>query len=421
MKSLEGRSFSDPDNVTNPYPFFQLLREKDPVHLDAKINTWLVTRHADIVTVARNTEVYSDEIKVTEEMTSPFRAEAEEYMRREGFSVDSRNNLKVDGELHRRRRSLVAHAFSPAVVATMTDRVATICRDRVAGFAGSGEVDLIGEYAALVPIAVISDTLGLPDRLDDIRRGADSLVAHAFGGGRTREEALGHAENLVTLMRFARDTIDDRRENPRQDLISHLIHSPQDDPNILRLSDEELLSIVTISIAGGVDTTRNGIGFAMHALVTQPGLLRRIRESKDQEGDIARLCEEVLRFYTPVPALPRVVSEDTELNGKKIPKGAIVFLCWASGNRDAEVFADPDTFDMDRSDARRHLTFGIGVHHCLGAHLARNEIKCAIREFVNRVESIELLVPERDLDFSGSLMMLRGLKSLPVRLRYSAA
>jgi cytochrome P450 len=187
-----------------------------------------------------------------------------------------------------------------------------------------------------------------------------------------------------------------------------------------QLTDRELISIATVAVAGGVDTTRNGIAFALHALATHPELLARLRESKQQDKEIGRFNDEALRFYSPVPQLPRITTADTVLGGKTIPKGSFVMLCWASGNRDPQRFTDPDRFDMDRGSLNHHLAFGTGVHHCIGAMLARQEMKCAVREIVNSVESLELAVPPDQLDMTGTMVILRGLGSLPVRLRRRA-
>jgi cytochrome P450 len=187
------------------------------------------------------------------------------------------------------------------------------------------------------------------------------------------------------------------------------------------LTDRELMSISTVAIAGGVDTTRNGIAFALQLLASRPDLLARLWASKEQDKDIRRFNEEVLRLQPPVPQLPRIARKETVLGGKTIPQGAFVFLCWASGNRDPQRFADPDKFDLDRTGTNLHLAFGTGVHFCLGAMLARQEMKCAIREIVNSVESLQLAVPAHELDFSASMVILRGLKSLPVRFRRRAA
>lgn len=422
MQPLSSYTLADPKVMQNPYPYYERLREEDPVHFDEGIRTWLVTRHEDIVAVARNTEVYSDEMRVSAAIRSPFQAEVNEYMQREGFLLlDPADSFKVDGELHTRRRKLVAHAFAGPAAAAMEARVGAICRDQAAKLLGRAELDLVREYAMPIPILVICDVLGLPmDRLDEVSRGADSMVAQV-GAGATREEAYQHAHNVMQLHRFTRQAIEERRLKPGTDLISLLVHARIDDSPTPQLTDRELMSISTVAIAGGVDTTRNGIAFALHALATRPDLLARLRASKEQDRDIRRFSEEVLRFYSPVPQLPRITKKETVLGGKTIPQGAFVFRCWASGNRDRQRFAEPDKLDLDRTNTNQHLAFGAGIHFCLGAMLARQEMKCAIREIVNCTESLALAVSADQLDLSSSMVILRGLKSLPVRFQARAA
>ena len=419
MQPLSSFTFADPKVLQDPYPYYARLRAEDPVHFDEGIRTWLVTRHDDILAAARNTEVFSDEMRVSNSIRSPFQAEVNEYVQREGFMVlDPADSFKLDGELHTRRRKLVSHAFTGPTVAAMESKVAEICRDKAAAFLGRGEADLVKEYAMPIPILVICDALGLPmDHVDEISRGADSMVAQ-IGAGATREEAYRHANNAMQLHRFMRRAIEERRVKPGPDLISQIVHARIDD---VQLNDRELMSIATTALAGGVDTTRNGIAFGLHALATRPDLLARLRGSKEQDKEIGRFNEETLRFYSPVPQLPRITTRETVLHGKTIPQGAFVMLCWASGNRDAARFADPEKFDMDRTALNQHVAFGTGIHFCLGAMLARQEMKCAIREIVNNVESIELAVAPDQLDLSSSMVILRGLKTLPVRLRQRAA
>jgi cytochrome P450 len=422
MQPLSSYTLANPKVMQDPYPYYERLRAEDPVHFDEGIRTWLVTRHEDIVAVARNTEVYSDEMRVSGAIRSPFQAEVDEYMQREGFMVlDPADSFKTDGELHTRRRKLVAHAFTGPAVAAMEARVAAICKDKAATFLGRSEADLVREYAMPIPILVICDALGLPmDRVDEISRGADAMVAQV-GAGATREEAYQRGRNVMQLHRFVRQAIEERRHKPGTDLISLLVQARIDDPAAPQLTERELMSIATVAIAGGVDTTRNGIAFALHALATRPDLLARLRASKEQDKEIRRFNEEALRFYAPVPLLPRIAKKEAVLGGKTIPQGAFVFLCWASGNRDAQRFAEPDKFDMDRANANQQLAFGTGVHFCIGAMLARQEMKCALREIVNSVQSLQLAVSPDQLDLSDSMVILRGLKRLPVRFRTRAA
>jgi cytochrome P450 len=422
MQPLSSYTLADPKVMQNPYPYYERLRAEDPVHFDERIRTWLVTRYEDIVAAARNTEDFSDEMRVSASVRSPFQAEVDEAMQREGFvPLTGEDNFKVDGDLHTRRRKLVAHAFTGPAVTAMEARVAGIVRNTASAFLARGTADLVREFAMPIPILVICDALGLPaDRVDEISRGADSMVAQV-GAGATRDEAYQHGRNVLQLQRFVRQAIEERRLKPGTDLISLLVQARvDDDPSIPKLTDRELLSISIVAIAGGVDTTRNGIAFAMHALATRPDLLAYLRDSKEQDKDIGRFNEEVLRFYSPVPQLPRIVKRDTVLGGKTIPKGSMVFLCWASGNRDTQRFAEADKFDLDRANTRQHLAFGTGVHFCLGSMLARQEMKYAVKEIVNHVESLELAVPPEGLDLSSSMVILRGLKTLPVRFHTRA-
>ncbi len=416
MKSLSDMSITDPGITQDPYEYYERLRKESPVHFDQKLGAWLVTRHKDIVDAARNTEVFSDEMLVAKNVRSPYQDEADEYIESRGFyKLVPSDSFKLDGEEHARRRKLVAHAFTAHAVAAMADRVAELCREQFDTFSAGGEVDLFKEYAVPVPIKVICDALGLPlDRIEDVRKAADSLVARA-GAGASREEAFQHADNIMKLQEFARSAIEERRKAPKDDLITQIVTSSDEDPDG-GLSEKELMSIVSVSIAGGVDTTRNTIAYALYTLATRPDLFRRLKESENQDRELSALCEETLRFYSPVPALPRVVTEDTEIDGVAIPKGALVFLCWASGNRDPERYENPDEFDIDRKGLAQHLAFGTGVHVCVGAMLARNEVKSALKQFINSVESFELTVPPENLDYSDSLVILRGVNSLPVRI-----
>lgn len=419
MQTLSGYTLADPKVMQNPYPYYERLRAEDPVHFDEGIRTWLVTRYEDIVAAARNTEDFSDEMRVSAAVRSPFQAEVDQAMEREGMLLlTGADNFKIDGELHSRRRKLVAHAFTGPAVAAMEARVAGIVRDQAAAFLARGEADLVREYAMPIPILVICDALGLPiDRIDEISRGADSMVAQV-GAGATREQAYQHGRNVLQLQRFVREAIEARRLKPSTDLISLLVNAKvDDDPAIPQLTDRELLSISIVAIAGGVDTTRNGIAFAAHALATRPDIREFLRNSKEQDKDIGRFNEEVLRFYSPVPQLPRIARRDTVLGGKTIPQGSLVFLCWASGNRDPQRFAQADQFDLERVNTRQHLAFGTGVHFCLGSMLARQEMKYAVKEIVNSVGSLELSLPADQLDLSTSMVILRGLKSLPVKFK----
>lgn len=270
MKPLSEMTIADPRITQDPYAYYERLRNEDPVHFDEKIGTWLVTRYDDIVTVARDTEIYSDEMKVSKSVRSPFQDEVDDYMQKEGFMLlHSSDSFKVDGELHKRRRKLVQHAFSAPTVAKMQSRVADICHQQLASFSNGGKIDLIKDYAMPIPIRVICDALGLPmDHIDELSRAADAMVAK-MGSSASREEAYQRARDEMKLHKFALEAIEKRRAEPSEDLISELVHARTDDPDTLQLTERELLSITTVSIAGGVDTTRNSV--LMQTQILQDG------------------------------------------------------------------------------------------------------------------------------------------------------
>ncbi len=181
MQPLSSYTLADPKVMQNPYPYYARLRAEDPVHFDEGIRTWLVTRHEDIVAVARDTEVYSDEMRVSGAIRSPFRAEVDEYMQREGFLVlDPSDSFKIDGELHTRRRKLVANAFTGPAVTAMETRVAAICRDKAAAFLGRERSTWSGNMPCPYPSLSSAMRWDLPmDRVDEVSGGADSMVARS--------------------------------------------------------------------------------------------------------------------------------------------------------------------------------------------------------------------------------------------------
>ncbi|HEX4376059.1 MAG TPA: hypothetical protein VHZ99_02795, partial [Steroidobacteraceae bacterium] len=251
MQPLSSFTFADPKVMQNPYPYYERMRAEDPVHFDEGIKTWLVTRYEDIVAAARNHEAYSDEMRVSSAIRSPYQAEVNDYIKREGYVLnDGTNTFKIDGEMHTRRRKLVTGAFNGPTVAALEARVSAVCRDKVLALLDRPQADLVRDYATPIPIMVICDALGLPlDHIDEISRGADSMVSRA-GAGASREEAYRHANNIMTLQRFVRTAIDERRTRPTEDLISQIVHARIDDPTAPQLSDIETLSICVVAVAG---------------------------------------------------------------------------------------------------------------------------------------------------------------------------
>ena len=414
MKTLAELSLTSPDVVRMPFGYYERMRREDPVHFDERAGAWLVTRHDDIKQAARMTDVLSNGLGLDSVGRPPWQDEIDEMMRSEGFGPHrAGDNFNVDPPLHARRRGLVNQAFGAHRVSAMEEDIATIVRDLVDAFIDRGEADLVREFSVPTAIYVISDMLGVPrERRDDVERWSDASVA-PLGRGITKQEAYGYARDTMEMHRFLHEQFEERRRSRKDDMLSDLVHAQIDDEENPTLNETELLSCGVALLAAGNETTRNGISWGSLILARNPDLLRGLRAAEDQERALKRFVEETLRIQPPVPQLPRVAVQDCEIGGTRIPRGSFIYLCWASANRDAATFANADEFDLDRANIGQHLTFGSGVHRCLGAMLARMEMKCAFREIVNRMDELQLNVPEEDLDIWGTFVF-RGLRSLPV-------
>ena len=414
MQTLSQLSLTDPDTVRLPFEYYERMRKEEPVHFDERAGAWLVTRHDDIKQAARMTDVLSNGLGLDSAGRPPWQDEIDEMMRREGFGPHrAGDNFNVDPPLHARRRGLVNQAFGAHRVSAIEEDITVIVRDLMAAFIDRGKVDLVRAFSVPIAIYVISDLLGVPrTRRDDVERWSDASVA-PIGRGISKQDAYRYARDMMEMHRFLHQQFEERRRNRKDDMLSDLVHAQIDDEENPSLSETELLSCGVALLAAGNETTRNGISWGSLILAQNPSLMDRLRTADDQDWALRRFVEETLRIQPPVPQLPRVAVADCEIGGTRIPRGSFIYLCWASANRDAATFENADEFDLERANVGQHLTFGSGVHRCLGAMLARMEMKCAFREIVNRMDDLRLTVPEEELDIWGTFVF-RGPRSLPV-------
>ena len=412
----EQPSLLSPEVVENPYGFYENLRASQPVHFDEKAGAWLVTKHADIQQAARMTDELSNGLGLDSSLQAPWQEELDEMMRQEGFGPHrGADNFNVDPPLHARRRHLVDQAFGGNAVAKMEPHISIIVKELVDGFVSDGRADLVGQYAIPIAIYVISDLLGVPrERRDDVKRWSDAAVA-PFGQGLTKEQAFAYARDTMEMHRFLDAQFQDRRQNKTDDILSKLVHARIEGDENAALTQTELLSCSVALLAAGNETTRNGIGWGLSILAKDPDLFGRLQASLSEDDKLLnRFVEETLRIEPPVPQLPRVSVKECEIGGVKIPAGSLIYLCWASGNRDEDKFATPDNFDIERKNVGQHLTFGHGVHRCVGSMLARMEMKCAFKEVLTRFKTLELAEADASPDIWGTFVF-RGLRSLPVK------
>jgi cytochrome P450 len=323
------------------------------------------------------------------------------------FSALNSHMLAIDPPEHTRLRRLVSAAFTRRSVDELAPRIERICADLLDAMAkkldADGEVDLIDAYAAPLPITVICELLGVPrESHADVRGWAGPLLAGRFVGYEVFSRAAGE------FVDFLHALLADKRRQPAGDLLSALIEVRDGGD---RLSEDELTSMVHLLLLAGHETTVNLIANGMNALLAHPDRLALLRSEPDR---LPAAVEELLRFDSPAQvSIPAITAEPIEVAGQRIPARENVVIALLAVNRDPARFADPEVLDLSRDDGG-HLAFGHGIHHCLGAPLARLEARIALGALLDRFGDLALAVPPDSLERLPSLIINR-LAVLPVR------
>ncbi len=384
----------------DPYAEYARLRDQTPVirvTLPDRRVAWLVTRYDDVAALLRDG-------RFVKEMKN---ARTQDELRREPwvprmFRPLTRNMLDLDMPDHGRLRGIVQRAFTPRLIEEMTERIQALADgllDRAAG-----PMDVIRDYALPIPTTVIAEMLGVPveDRHRFHRWSKVIVASDPSGFGMLRA-----IPSAIHFLRYIRGLVEKRRANPRDDLISALVEAEDQGQ---RLDADELVAMIFLLLVAGHETTVNLIGNATLALLEHPDQAQSLRADPELE---TRAIEELLRFEGPLEfATERYVREDVEIGGERIPRGDLVYAVLASANRDERQFPDPDSLILSR-DPNRHLAFGLGIHFCLGAPLARLEGRIAITTLFRRAPHLQLARPRAALRWRRGLI-LRGVESLPV-------
>lgn len=320
--------------------------------------------------------------------------------------VDPPSMLVVDPPVHTRYRRLVSRAFTARKVGRMADRVQDVATRLLDDLEREPTFDLVDRYAAQLPVAVIADLLGVPDDERGKVLGWGNHAAATLDPGLTWSQYRTAAAALREMHAWFAHHLDRLRRNPGDDLLSQVLQ----DPEAADLTAEELHGIGLLVLGAGFETTVNLIGNAVALLDAHPDQLAWLRDNPD---GWANAVEEVLRYDAPVQLTLRAALRDTEIDGERVPAGEAVLIYLGGANRDPAVFADPDGFDVRRSNAAEHVGFSAGVHFCLGASLARLEATVALRTLYDRFPDLRVVgTPERR-----PTRVLRGWERLPVSTR----
>jgi cytochrome P450 PksS len=402
---------ASPSFKADPYPFYSRLRAEAPVWrttLPGKRTAWLVTRYEDVAAVLKDKEGRFAKDKLN--AMDPGQRKRTPWI--PGFLKPlERNMLDLDDPDHARLRSLVGKAFTPRLVERLRGRVESLSEGLLDAMerkgAREGRAELVGDYALPLPATVIAELLGVPAKdQGKFHRWSSRLVS--VSSGRDMARALPAA---LSFVRYLRRLVERRRVDPGEDLITALIRAGEEGDN---LSKDEILAMAFLLLVAGHETTVNLISGGTLALLQHPEQAEVLRRNPSLAKPA---IEELLRYTSPVEmATERYAREVVEIAGATIPGGELVLAVLGSANHDENHFEDPDTLELAR-DPNRHLAFGRGgVHHCLGAPLARMEGEIAVKALLRRFPHGRLAVAPETLRWRRGLF-LRGLERLPVVLQ----
>jgi len=392
-----------PEAIADPYTYYGRLREEEPLHWNPRYATWVLTRYADVVWALRHPEVFSSEIFLRDPHPPlPPILETDQALYAFNTRFLSHWFLRRDTPDHLRMRRVIHAHFNPKYIAErFRPLVQEVIQALLAEVKARGRMEVLQDFAAPLPVLVIAQWLGLPQQDREFIRQLSRHLLALDQENPDRNQAVHHA--ITTLVDYITPLVDERLTRPRDDLLSVLAAGEKDG----NLSRDEVLGNTLLLLVAGHQTTINLIGNGILALLRHPDHWTQLQQ--DATG-IPRATEEVLRYDAPVKRAPRIAAADVELHGQTIRQGERVLLVLSAANRDPRQFTDPDTFDITR-DPNPHVAFGGGIHHCLGANLARVEGQEALRAITQRFAPFRLAT--EGLEYQ-TLLSLRGLKALEV-------
>lgn len=400
--ALIGEIFGTPEGKRDPYPRYRALREQAPVHRGPG-GIWYLSRFEDC-----RTALLDPRLGKTPADVEPPSLDGADASRRRGGDAEepgTRSILFLNPPDHTRLRGLVAREFTPKRVDDLRPRIDELTVPLLDQMAAAGDVDVMEALAWRLPATVISELVGVPaaDR-EEFRAIVRDIIVLLEVGAAPEAYERGLAAGARTRAYFV-DLVARKRAEPEDDLLSALIAVEEEGD---RLTEAELITTMVLLFAAGFETTTNLIGNGLWLLLRNPEQMALLREDR---GLLGGFIEEALRYESPVQLNARYVFEDLEIGGAAIAAGSTVVEFLGGANRDPLRFADPETFDITRPD-NQPLSFGFGIHHCLGAHLARAEGRAVFEALLDRFDTIEST--EADPPWRG--FTLRGLERLPVRV-----
>ncbi len=408
---VDAHSLAEIDIQECPWDYYRDMHKRG-FYFDEHLGMYVCANYKLMREIMRNTRVFSN---VNSQNIAHMRPPPPEVVELQKASERPVNILvSSDPPEHGRVRSLLDDPFRSREIMQRRPQIREIVNQAIDGFIDRGECEVVTEFAIPIPVTVIADVLGL-DRsyAGKIKLWSDASV-EPLGMMISDERWIECAREIKHFQDFITEELNARRDDPREDLLTHLVTSRDPDGNPLTLG--EMLGVTQQLLVAGNETTTNGIAAGVQLLIENPDQQQRLR---DEPEHMLTFVNEALRLESPVQGLFRVVLEDTEIEGTAVPAGARIMLRYAAANRDPGKYQGPDKLDVCRRNAGTHVGFGAGIHHCLGANLAREEMLQAFTLLLERVENLAFAT-DAPLEHHPS-MILRGLKALPIAFRMRSA
>ena len=407
------------DAIGCPYPIFSALRDESPIHFSDKLGTWVCTKYEDIMEILHDTDRFSSLMPTgPRDGRSGFATSMEELAADpsmadyfQTFLANAANAavlLNADPPEHRRQRKAVNRAFRPTRLRSMEPMIEKVTSELIDEIINNGESEFVAEFAVGLPMTIIAVALGVEtDNLATFKKWSDDLVMPVGNPDPTTDKVRDYLISLSEFNEFFGNLLQLRRQEAQEDIISDVANAEVNDE---MLNEAEMLSMLQQFLVAGNETTTKLLTNLMHHLAVEDGLEEQLRNDPNL---IDNFIEEGLRFEAPVGGLFRMAKEDTTVGNTQLCEGDHIWLIFAAANRDPQMFSEPDTFSVDRENARDHLAFGHGEHFCIGAMLARLEARIAVEQILERMENIRLVDGKNSFEYEDTFV-LRGLKELHI-------
>ena len=372
----------NPDFYNNPYPFYDQLRVEVPLFYWEDFDLWCFVRHADVEAILRDRRFGRQISHLASRETLGLPPEREDLQ--PFYHVDRHGMLDMEPPAHTRLRGLVQKAFMARQIERLRPRIAEISHQLIDKIEAQGNCDLLPAFATPIPVLVIAEMLGVPSEMSGQFLDWSHAMVKMYQMGRTPEQEQAAVQAAQEFVEYLRIYVAERRKKPQDDLITKLIEVQVEGE---KLTEDELISNCILLLNAGHEATVNVTGNGVLALLKHPDQLALLREQPEL---IASAVEELIRYDTPLHLFKRWVLEDLELNGQPLQFGMEVAILLGAANHDPEVFSEPAKLDINRQK-NPHVSFGAGIHYCLGAPLARLELQTSLPILFERLPDLQLV------------------------------